>query len=34
MNIVDSSCWLKYLAGSDVVERVSGVIENRKKRTS
>lgn len=28
MNIVDSSCWLEFLAGTDIGERVSGVIED------
>lgn len=31
MNIVDSSCWLEYFAGSEVGERVSKPIEELKK---
>jgi len=28
MNVVDSSCWLEYFAGSDVGEKVSPIIED------
>ena len=28
MNIVDSSCWLEYFAGTDVGEQISSVIED------
>jgi Predicted nucleic acid-binding protein, contains PIN domain len=28
MNVVDSSCWLEFFAGSDVGEKVSPVIED------
>ena len=31
MNIVDSSCWLEYLAGSKVGEEVAPIIENVEK---
>ena len=31
MNIVDSSCWLEYFAGSEVGEAVASVIENLEK---
>ncbi|HNY18078.1 MAG TPA: type II toxin-antitoxin system VapC family toxin [Treponemataceae bacterium] len=30
MNIVDSSCWLEFFAGSSVGDKVSGVIINTK----
>jgi hypothetical protein len=28
MNVVDSSCWLEYFAGSSVGEEVSSIIED------
>lgn len=28
MNVVDSSCWLEYLAGSEVGDRVSSAVED------
>lgn len=28
MNVVDSSCWLEYLAGSEIGDRVSSAVED------